>query len=279
MAEAVQVLQCSPSLPLVLNPQQTELVIDSEQPLELTLHSEPRTCCSLLIRIVRAPSLSLRSDIGAGSQVTLLYWNQSEEDITIREHNEVGGDALLKVAYGHLSAGQVRHHSTTLLTQPGAQASLHSAVIARTVKELIVDCVHQAPQTEGNMENYGIILKGGSYRMEATGQILRGARGAKSHQASRALTFDEKQTATILPKLLIDENEVEASHATSLGQMDEDQMMYLQSRGLSRDQAVMLVTAGYLMPIAQIIDDEALQQSLRQEIETKVNEVCSMSGK
>ena len=43
--------------------------------------------------------------------------------------------------------------------------------------------------------------------------------------------------------------------------------------------AVMLVTAGYLMPIAQIIDDEALQQSLRQEIETKVNEVCSMSGK
>ena len=129
------------------------------------------------------------------------------------------------------------------------------------------------------MENYSIVLQGGRYRMEATGKIEKGARGAKSHQTSRALTFDAQQTATILPKLLIDENDVEASHATTIGQMDENQMYYLQSRGLSEDEAIRLVTIGYLLPIARISDDPKLQEALAQEIETKVNEVCLTSSK
>ena len=78
---------------------------------------------------------------------------------------------------------------------------------------------------------------------------------------------------------MIDENDVEASHATTIGQMDENQMYYLQSRGLSEDEAIRLVTIGYLLPIARISDDPKLQEALAQEIETKVNEVCLTSSK
>ena len=56
-------------------------------------------------------------------------------------------------------------------------------------------------------------------------------------------------------------------------------MYYLQSRGLSEDEAIRLVTIGYLLPIARISDDPKLQEALAQEIETKVNEVCLTSPK
>ncbi|MPN41600.1 hypothetical protein SDC9_189154 [bioreactor metagenome] len=76
--------------------------------------------------------------------------------------------------------------------------------------------------------------------------------------------------------LLIDENDVEASHATSVGQIDENQMVYLQSRGLNEKQVMGLITIGYLMPITGFIQNEELKEVLTNVIESKVTESCSM---
>ena len=76
--------------------------------------------------------------------------------------------------------------------------------------------------------------------------------------------------------LLIDENDVEASHATSLGQPDENQLYYMQSRGLSRQSAMELITLGYLLPIASKIQNEKLRDILEKQIELKVKELWSM---
>ena len=279
MAETVLTLHESPVSPVVLQETLRELVIDASAPLTLTLTAPAQTACSLVVRIRHAEALTIQVRAEAASQLTLLYWNESSAPITIRESNEIYRDARFKAAYVQLNPGTVDHQSKTLLKERGAEVLVQSAVIAQTQKQFVVDLIHQAGQTTGIMENYSIVLQGGRYRMEATGKIEKGARGAKSHQTSRALTFDAQQTATILPKLLIDENDVEASHATTIGQMDENQMYYLQSRGLSEDEAIRLVTIGYLLPIARISDDPKLQEALAQEIETKVNEVCLTSSK
>ena len=77
-------------------------------------------------------------------------------------------------------------------------------------------------------------------------------------------------TVRFLPVLLIDENEVKASHATTLGQPDENQLYYLQTRGLSRSQALGLLTLGYLLPISELFDNEEIKEKLKNEIEKKV---------
>lgn len=279
MTETVLTLHESPVSPVVLDSKIREIVIDASFPLTLALSAPKQSCCAVVVRIRQASALTIRVKAEAGSRVTLLYWNESSAPITITEENEVYRDAQFKAAYVQLNPGTVAQSSKTVLKEPGAEALLQSAVIAQTEKQFVIDCIHEAGQTSGIMENYSIVLQGGRYRMEATGKIEKGARQAKSHQTSRALTFDAKQTASILPKLLIDENDVEASHATTIGQMDENQMYYLQSRGLSEDEAIRLVTIGYLLPIVRISEDPDLQKALAQEIETKVNEVCLTSSK
>lgn len=277
MAEQKLILHENPDQPVILTSDLKEILIDCPGVMELNMVVSEHTQAALFIRIRAAASLSLHVTAKAGSEAVLLYWNESDRELLITERNEVYHDAYFKAAYGHLSSGTVHHQGVTVLKEPGAQAFIQTAAIAKTSKSFVIDCLHEAPHTEGIIENYAIILKNGQYQMEATGKINKGARGAKSHQTSRALTFDAGQKATILPKLLIDENEVEASHATSIGQMDDNQMYYLQSRGLSEADAVKLVTIGYLLPIAKVSEDPEIQKALQQEIESKVNDLCLTS--
>ena len=106
--------------------------------------------------------------------------------------------------------------------------------------------------------------------------IVKGANGSSTHQTSRLLTYDKTSVGKILPVLYIYDNDVAASHAASLGQPDSDQLYYLQSRGLSYGEALKLIIIGYLLPITTVISDEQLGNTLKEEIEMKVGEACSM---
>ena len=110
--------------------------------------------------------------------------------------------------------------------------------------------------------------------IDAIGKVVKGARRSQSHQTSRALSFEKGVQATILPELLIDENDVNASHAMSIGRVDDDQLYYLMSRGLSVKQCTSLISTGYLMPITDTLNNEVLKEKLKEEMERKLNELC-----
>ena len=218
----------------------------------------------------------MHTDILSGATCKLLLWNNTDKQLETKEEYHVKSDASLFISYGELSSGNMNRNSIVHLDERGANAIVSSATVCGHVKTSYIEVVHHAPNTSGEMEHYGIILKDGQFKMEAIGKIDKGAYASKSHQSTRILTFDKKQNATVLPMLLIDENDVEASHATSLGQPDENQLYYMQSRGLSRQSAMELITLGYLLPIASKIQNEKLRDILEKQIELKVKELWSM---
>ena len=106
--------------------------------------------------------------------------------------------------------------------------------------------------------------------MWANGNIENGCHESQSHQKTRVLTLSKGHTAKVTPLLLIGENQVKASHALSIGQPNEEQLYYLQSRGLSKQQALGLLSIGYFMPVIHQIEDENQQILLQSEMERKV---------
>ena len=120
------------------------------------------------------------------------------------------------------------------------------------------------------MKNFSVLLDKGQYEMVANGNIKKGCVEAQSHQATRVLTLGQGHKTKVIPLLLIDENDVKASHALTIGQPDEDQLYYLQSRGLTTKQAVGLLSVGYFLPVIELIDNEEEKVQLRQEMESKV---------
>ena len=74
----------------------------------------------------------------------------------------------------------------------------------------------------------------------------QGAKGADAQQESRVLMLSDQARSDANPILLIDENDVTAGHAASIGQVDPEDMYYLMSRGLDKATAERLVVRGFL---------------------------------
>lgn len=214
--------------------------------------------------------LLVQTTLEASSHIELLHWNKMQDELSFHDTLMANKDSVAHIGYGDIEQGSTTYDMYFNLLESGSDIKVTSVSISSQQKHYQMLFDHQVPHTKAIMENFAIVRSQGNYRMEATGQIQAGAQGSESHQATRILTMAQDQKSEVIPLLLIDENEVKASHATTLGQPDENQLYYLQSRGLSRQEALGLLTIGYIMPIVEVIQNEAVKQQLVAEIEEKV---------
>src|SRR5690625_3200992 len=104
----------------------------------------------------------------------------------------------------------------------------------------------------------------------AIGKIEKGATRANAEQESRILMLSGDARGDANPILLIDEDDVTAGHAASVGRIDEMQVYYMQSRGISREEAEKLIIHGFLDPVVRELPIEAIRNQMSQLIEGKI---------
>ncbi|MDO8556406.1 MAG: SufD family Fe-S cluster assembly protein [Nanoarchaeota archaeon] len=115
---------------------------------------------------------------------------------------------------------------------------------------------HLAEHTTSTIINRGI-LKGKAHNT-TTGAIIitKQATKAIGHQDMKTIILEEAQ-AYNLPELAISTNDVQCSHASSVGQIDQEQLFYLQSRGLTTTEATTTIIEGFYEPILQTLPEQA----------------------
>lgn len=170
-------------------------------------------------------------------------------------------DAALKINSCNFTASS-RQDIYVHLNQKGAAAEVYAAQFAKDadVKSNHIEIRHHAPHTTSFMESNGVIADKGKGEFVGRGYIDKGANGANCRQESRFLTLDGTAKADTYPLLIIDEYDVEAGHATSVGQLNPDALYYLQSRGLSVNVAKQLMTRGFLVPIVDRFNNPLLHE-------------------
>ena len=94
---------------------------------------------------------------------------------------------------------------------------------------------------------------------------------ADAQQESRVLMLSDKARSDANPILLIDENEVTAGHAASIGQVDPEDMYYLMSRGLDQETAERLVIRGFLGAVITEIPVKEVRDEMISVTDTKLN--------
>lgn len=112
--------------------------------------------------------------------------------------------------------------------------------------ELRVVADHRVAKTKGRITVKAVA--GADAHIKITGmiKIRKEAQETDDFLELRVLTLDASARAVAEPELEIEANNVKASHAASVGQVDRDQILYLMSRGLSRDQAQEQIVSGWL---------------------------------
>ena len=94
-------------------------------------------------------------------------------------------------------------------------------------------------------------------------RIEKEAQKTFSYLENHILKLGDKTLANSIPSLKIDANDVKASHGATVGQIDEEHMFYLMSRGLSRQEAEKLIVEGFFEPVIQKIPSEELKEKIR----------------
>lgn len=227
-------------------------------------------------RFEQGGTMTCLMDVKDGANIVGARLNECdyEGDVAIKEINHISKDAHVEISYGEVADGNMDGCYTYELDEEGADVHLHVAAISRNKdrKHFEVTLNHHAPHTYGIMENYGVTRHESRLTFDGVGRIDKGMHDSNSHQTSRIMVFEKGSIARANPYLFIDDYDVKASHAASVGAMNEDHLYYLQSRGLTKKQAMHLITLGYLLPAINVLKDEAIEHHFEEMLLGKVGD-------
>ena len=125
---------------------------------------------------------------------------------------------------------------------------------------------HNAKKTYSQINNWLISNHNSKLTYNVNGTIKRGKELSNCNQLNKGIILSENGEIKVEPKLFIDEYNVKASHGAAIGQIDENQLFYLLSRGLNEIEAKNLIISGYINPFINKIKNKRLEKQLSTKI-------------
>ena len=127
----------------------------------------------------------------------------------------------------------------------------------------------QGRSTKANMQVRGALLTGAEKIFRGTLDFLQGAKGSVGRENEEVLCLSDDVRNRSVPLMLSHEDEVDGHHAVSVGQMDEEKLFYLMSRGLSAQEARQLMVTALLQPVLDRFSPD-LREKVRRELEGRL---------
>jgi FeS assembly protein SufD len=222
-------------------------------------------------------SENLEFIVGESAELTLVSvqeWTDASSHIATH-FGSVGRDARLKHIVVSLGGGFMRVNPAIRLADSGADVELFGAYFADAGQyiEHQVYVFHDAPHGRSRVTYKGA-LQGTDAHTVWIGDVLIGQKavGTDSYEQNRNLVLTEGARADSVPNLEIEIGDiVGAGHASATGRFDDEQLFYLQSRGIPEDEARRLVVRGFLIEVVQQIGSHALEEHLQLAIEAELS--------
>jgi Fe-S cluster assembly protein SufD len=217
--------------------------------------------------------------VGDGAQLDLVgmqLWDRSAvhlEHVGIR----LGRDATIRSTQVSLGGDLVRVVETVEYTGPGADAQLAGLYIADAGQHLehrlFVD--HSAPNCKSNVLYKGALQGEGAHTVWIGDVLIRaGAEGTDTYEQNRNLILTDGARADSVPNLEIETGEIiGAGHASTTGRFDDEQLFYLQARGITESEARRLVVRGFFVELIRRIGVPAIEDRLMAAIEAELEGV------
>lgn len=265
-------------------PIEAELIQDNTQSAPLLSHILVIADRNSKVKFIQHLSAVGNVDNAANMMIELVAKENSEIDFSsldeLNEHShtyfkrraDIGRDAHVEWAVGIMNDGDTVGDMDSELLGEGGYAN--SKMIAVTTGEQKVGInnrvTNRGKHTTGLINQRGVILEDSELIFNGIGQIIHGAHGSKADQQNRVLIMSPQARGDANPILLIDENDVEAGHAASVGPVDPHQMYYLMSRGIPRPQAQRMVIRGFLGAVLNAIPSKDVRKQMIDILERKL---------
>lgn len=230
----------------------------------MTGEGESKSSANIVVEVVT----------NTGAKVKFSAIDRLGENMTtfMTRRGYLGPDSEIDWAIGIMNDGNIVADFDSELVGNGSESEMKVVALSsgRQVQAVDTRVTNYGHHTKGNILQHGVILDRGTLTFNGIGHIIKGAKFADAQQETRVLMLSDKARADANPILLIDENEVTAGHAASLGRVDPEDMYYLMSRGIEKREAERLVIRGFLGSVITAIPVKSVQKEFVDMIEGKL---------
>ncbi len=242
------------------------------------ISAEPHSKATVVLRYEGSATLAENVEIvvGDGANLTVVAVADWADDAVHHTHHhaKVGRDALFRHAAVSFGGDLVRMNVSVAYDGPGGEAQLLGLYFADAGQHLehrlFVD--HNAPKTRSNVDYKGALQGEGAHAVWIGDVLIRKvAEGIETYESNRNLVLTDGCRADSVPNLEIETGEIEgAGHASTTGRFDDQQLFYLQSRGIAEDEARRLVVHGFFADIIKKIGVPAIEERLLATVEAEL---------
>jgi len=204
--------------------------------------------------------------------VTAQTWGKNIYHIGA-QRARVGNNASLEWVALNMG-GQVQHiEAETSLEGAGSNVQWVAATLCDGTQNLLTApwLRHGGANTEGHMEFKTVVKDTGYAVFDGMIKIEKNSRGTISRLEEHALHLSPKARNDSIPSLMIETNDVQrAGHASTSGQIDDEQLFYMLSRGIKREEAIHMIVTGFFEPVLDRIPLQELRDRVSAVIESKI---------
>jgi Fe-S cluster assembly protein SufD len=217
--------------------------------------------------------------LGESARLTVVSVQDWADDAVhvSEQHLRLGRDATLRHIVVTLGGDLVRVSPTATFAGPGGDVEMLGLYFADAGQHqehrLFVD--HAEPNCKSNVMYKGALQGDGAHGVWIGDVLIRAAaEGTETYEVNRNLVLTTGARADSVPNLEIETGEIiGAGHASATGRFDDEQLFYLQSRGIEEQQARRLVVRGFFHEILAKIDIPEVRERLQSAIEAELEAV------
>jgi Fe-S cluster assembly protein SufB len=183
---------------------------------------------------------------------TIQNWSTNVYNL-VTQRAKVYRDGSMEWVDSNLGSKVTMKYPSCYLLEPGAHGEILSMAFAGAgqVQDAGGKVIHFAPNTSSKITSKSISKNGGRASYRGLLKVYSGAAGSKSNVVCDALLLDAASRSDTYPTIEVDENDVTIGHEATVSRVGEEQLFYLMSRGLSKEDATTMVVSGFIEPLVK----------------------------
>lgn len=183
---------------------------------------------------------------------TIQNWSDNVYSLETKKA-AAGKHATMEWVDGNLGAKVTMKYPSVYLNGEGARGTMLSIAVAH--KGIHQDSgsrmLHNAPNTSSSIISKSIAQGGGSTDYRGTVKFAKTSSGSKAHVECDTIIMDDKSSSDTIPTNSIENSNVAMEHEATVSKISEDELYYLESRGISERKATQMIIMGFVEPFTK----------------------------
>ena len=210
--------------------------------------------------------------LGENSKVIILEINQNANSDLKRKFTVKRNASLFFIS---CNFGEGNSLLSTNLEGEGASSKVMVIFFGDNNQKLELkgESIHNAPNTNSDLMVKGVLNGSSKANFEGLVRVEENAFNSSGYQKEDTLLLSSDAESNLIPNLEIKNNNVKCSHGATVGRINQEQLFYLSSRGISEKMAKVMLIEGFFEPIIKEISSEDIKKQIGEIILEKMKNV------